>query len=295
MMCLSVMACVHMGWKMGLYLTSDYDQSRASFKGPSTPLTWAGERAGGLYWADMLFYCLPLVFDPEFEDAARDHSVLDAPVWPAPPGRLGEPRHLRLLPRVHVRDDHPRHRLHAPPTHAGKFMHHFRPEPYTTYIHAPPTHAGKFMLYLYITTTYTHLPPSQASKVMHHLQSKPCTTVDSCIHKLIVRMNYFYRQYDITVFIRSIKFHRWFCFSGLGEHLPEHGESGDLHAATFPLPRVPETLEETQELPARRQQHGGQVTMATYILVQLSTPLPFDVNLEFIWIMLKPFIWTCTV
>ena len=61
------------------------------------------------------------MFDPESEDAARDHPVLDAPVRPEPRGRLGEPRHLRVLPRVYVRDDHPRHRLHAPPPHAGEW------------------------------------------------------------------------------------------------------------------------------------------------------------------------------
>ena len=66
------------------------------------------------------------VFDPESEDAARDHPVLDAPVRPEPRGRLGEQGHLRVLPGVHVRDDHPCDRLHAPPPHAcelGFFVH----------------------------------------------------------------------------------------------------------------------------------------------------------------------------
>lgn len=49
--------------------------------------------------------------------------------------------------------------------------------------------------------------------------------------------------------------------SAVGQHIPEHGKSGHLHAAEVPLPRVAETSPSTPELPTCRQQHGGQVTL----------------------------------
>ncbi len=47
----------------------------------------------------------------------------------------------------------------------------------------------------------------------------------------------------------------------MGQHLPEYGQSGDLHAAALSLLRVPETSKAAQELFESRQEHGGQVKL----------------------------------
>ena len=45
----------------------------------------------------------------------------------------------------------------------------------------------------------------------------------------------------------------------MGQHLPQHGQSGDLHAAALLVLRVPASRQETQELPARREKRRSQV------------------------------------
>ena len=61
--------------------------------------------------------------------------------------------------------------------------------------------------------------------------------------------------------------HQWNCMSAcvvqtsaVGQHLPEHGEPRHLHAAAFSLSRAAETNSSPPELPARCQQHGGEVS-----------------------------------
>ena len=45
----------------------------------------------------------------------------------------------------------------------------------------------------------------------------------------------------------------------MGQHIPEHGEPGYLHAAAVPVPRATASHPSSPELPTCRQQHGGQV------------------------------------
>jgi len=67
--------------------------------------------------------------------------------------------------------------------------------------------------------------------------------------------------------------------SARGEYLAVHGQPGDLHAATLPVPRGAEENTTAQELPACHRQHGGQVgfctnKLYTCSLKQASVPPP---------------------
>jgi len=47
--------------------------------------------------------------------------------------------------------------------------------------------------------------------------------------------------------------------SAVGEHIPEHGKPGHLHAVAFSVSWVTAAHPSASELPACGQQYGGQV------------------------------------